>query len=173
MHWNLPPMCRWRYSRHTELLHLSCPKTGFYSYWGEAAKLGTDESPVLCTWPSGMASLVGSHDNFTRIHRNKEWSLKYVCMSTKPDDKTIYTFHCLCVWFLMCISWFYLRSTIEQPRFSRRSRAASWIMEKSIAKSKKKTRTCHDICVKIRNCGSWRGHSELFWRKSWHTHMIV
>lgn len=29
----------------------------WYNYWGEARTLGTSEAPVLCAWPSGLASL--------------------------------------------------------------------------------------------------------------------
>ena len=28
-----------------------------YRYWGEAQKLGTPDSPVLCVWPGGLSSL--------------------------------------------------------------------------------------------------------------------
>ncbi len=35
-----------------------------YDYWGEATKLGTAASPVLCVWPGGLSSL---HDRACEI----------------------------------------------------------------------------------------------------------
>lgn len=39
-------------------------KSMLFSYWGEAATLGTSNNPVLCVWPSGFSSL---HDRACEI----------------------------------------------------------------------------------------------------------
>ena len=39
-------------------------KCRWFSYWGEAAALGTSNNPILCVWPSGFSSL---HDRACEI----------------------------------------------------------------------------------------------------------